>query len=206
MTITAKATATPSYRRAYVQPREITRDPAFTVRDIREDHVRTLYAALRNSGRLDPVLVWEDLRDPDRLRLVLLDGQHILAAYENQRRKTKVAKGIPVRIVTCDEITAHRLAAQRNSRDKLPLTFAEKMNLAWRLVWLADAALSKADIVGDTGASRTTVHNMRQRRRAMIAAGKQPTGEWWRDAKDTPPEQPEETDMEARIAELADTL
>lgn len=57
-----------------------------------------------------------------------------------------------------------------------------------------------------TGASRTTVHNMRQRRRAMIAAGKQSTGEWWRDSKDTPPEQPEETDVEAHIAELAETL
>ena len=201
---TAQTPATPTYRRAYVQPREITLDPAFKVRELREDHVRTLLGALRTTGRLDSVLVWEDLRNPERPRLVLLDGQHRLAAYENHRRRSKAGKSIPIRIASCDEVTAHRLAAQRNSRDKLPLTFAEKMNLAWRLVWLADAQLSKADIVGDTGVSRTTVHNMRKRRKEMIAAGKDTSGEWWRDAKDTEAGQPEETDIEARVAELAE--
>lgn len=196
----------PKYRYATVQHREITIDRDFTVREIREDHVRTLLAALRTGGRLDRLLVWEDLRDPQRPRLVLLDGQHRLSAYHNHRQGKGALLPVPVRIVTCDELTAHRLTAQRNSKDKLPLSFAEKMNLAWRLVWLADAKLSKAEIVSDTGASRTTVHNMRRRRRAMIAAGKEPTGEWWRDAKDSPPCQPEETDVESKIKELAEVL
>lgn len=205
-TATYQPPTTPAYRRAYVQPREITLDPAFKVRETREVHVKTLLTALRTTGRLDPVLVWDDQRDPERPRLVLLDGLHRLAAYENRRRRTQDAKSIPVRIVSCDVVTAHRLSAQRNSRDKLPLTFAEKMDLAWRLVWLADAQLSKADIVGDTGVSRTTVHNMRKRRKVMIAMASEPTGEWWRDAKDARPGTSEETDMEARIAELAEPL
>ena len=205
-TTNSPVTTTPTYRRAIIQPREITHDTSFTVRDIRDDHVRTLLTALRTTGRLDPVLLWDDQRDPERPRLVLLDGQHRLAAYHNDRRRKSGTQGIPARIVSCDEVMAHRLAAQRNSRDKLPLTCAEKMNLAWRLVWLADAQLSKADIMNDTGVGRTTVHNMRVRRKAMIAAGQEPTGEWWRDRKDTPLDQPEEIDMEARIADLAEAL
>jgi hypothetical protein len=200
------ATAAPTYRRAFVQNREITHDPAFAVRGLQCHHIRTLLIVLRQTGRLEPILLWDDRRDPERHRLVLLDGQHRAAAYANHRRNTKVAKSIPARIVCCDEVTAHRLAAQRNSRDKLPLTFAEKMNLAWRLVWLADAKLSKADIVGDTGVSRTTVHNMRQRRKAMIAAEITATGEWWRDSRDDTPGKPEETDMEAKIKAYAETF
>lgn len=40
----------------------------------------------------------------------------------------------------------------------------------------------------------------------MIAAGKEPTGEWWRDAKDNPTDQQEETNMDAKITALAEPL
>lgn len=202
---------TPSYRKAHVHAREVFHDTAFAVRDAQPHHVRTLLTALRNTGRLEPILVWDDRRDPSRPRLVLLDGQHRLAAYANLRRGSGAGAGagakVPVRIVSCDEVMARRLSAQRNSRDKLPLTKAERLNLAWRLVWLKDAVLSKAEIVSDTGASRSTVGNMRHRRQAMIAAGAQETGDWFRDRRDGAGDwQPDEGNPAARIASFTDAL
>lgn len=196
----------PSNRCAYVQPREINHDPKFAIRQIQEHHVRTLLTALRTTGKLDPILLWDDRRDPQQPRLTLIDGQHRVAAHINQQSSGKRTKGVLARIISCDEITAHRLAAQRNSKDKLPLTFSEKMDLAWRLVWLSEAALSKAEIVSDTGVSRTTVHNMRKRRREMLEAGNEPTGEWWRDSKDNTPEAQEETNLTKKVRQYAEAL
>ncbi|MCC1482323.1 ParB N-terminal domain-containing protein [Roseibaca sp. Y0-43] len=206
MTAKAKTPRTPTYRRANVNLREINFDPEFSIRDIQEHHVRTLVAALRTKGKLDPILLLDDKRNPEQPKLTLIDGHHRVAAYKTQQRSQKHPKPVNALIVSCDEITAHRLAAQRNSKDKLPLTTTEKLNLAWKLVWLSEAALSKAEIVNDTGVSRTTVHNMRKRRRQMLEAGKEPTGEWWKDSKDNSLGTQEETDLDKKLEKYVDAL
>lgn len=80
------------------------------------------------------------------------------------------------------------------------------MDLAWRLVRACNGILSKAEIARDVGVGTTTIAKMRRRRREMIAAGQEPTGEWWRDAADKELEAPEEQDLAHEIAEHYERL
>lgn len=193
-------------RNAYVQPREITELDEFFSRPIDRAHVRTLAQTIERKETLDRIVLWHDDRDPERPRLVLLDGRHRLAAYRAARGTRKGHnRGIPARILTCDRATAHLRAVEDNAKNRLALTTWQRMDAAWHLVRLFDDnGLSKRQIRDATGASERTVANMRVRWREMIAADKEPTGEWRRDRSDEAwqPAEPEEYEqlIETRLA------
>jgi ParB-like chromosome segregation protein Spo0J len=161
---------------------QILKDSHFRARsgEVERAHVRTLVGAIRNSGKLDPVLVWRSPDADEIERYTLLDGAHRLAAY----KAALWSGGIPARVVSCDRRAALLLAAGANAKDTLPLTTAEKWDMAWRLVMEPDAGFSKAEIAGTTGVSSRTVANMRLRLRVMKATGQEPSGNWRRDRTD----------------------
>lgn len=184
---------------------EIIVDELFRARqgDLDRAHVRVLASALTGGGRLDPLCVWQDPSRTDGA-LVLLDGAHRLGAYWAAKRQG----GIPVKVALCDRRTALLIAAAANSKDKLPLHYSEKADMAWRLVRQDEARYSKAEIASATMVSRRTVATMRSRWRQMKEEGREPTGSWGRDRRDlaadwTPEGQLEGVAREREIRELS---
>lgn len=178
------APATPLYRRANIQPREVTILNEFCVRETGPDKslIRALTQTLRIKRKLDPVLLWDDRRDPDNPRLVLLDGMHRLAAYRSIHKQDEGrTRGVPARIVQCDLRTAMLMSLSANTRDCLPLSPTERTNAAWRLVRHPEILFSKSEIARAAGVSTRTIANMRRRFKEMIRDGSEPIGVWWRD-------------------------
>ncbi len=179
--------ATEHGERRYLLAPEIATDDAFQFRQTgtQKAHVRSLVQTLRTVGDLDPVLIWEET-DADGTptgRLVLLDGQHRLAAYATAKGPRE---GIPAVVVKGDRGAAMLAAVKANSRESLPLTKNERMDAAWRLVRLPGRRLKVREVAGASGAAPRTVDMMRKRWAAMVAEEKQPTGQWWRDRQDEP--------------------
>lgn len=210
--ITAKAT---SRTLRMLAPADITSDPAFAFRhEARPDRAftRVLSQALRTCGALDPILVWAEEEDGKPTgRYPLLDGAHRLAAIRSVRGPSGSRKPIPVVVLSGDRKAATLAALRANSRETLPLTMQERLDGAWRLVRDTRCAFTVSETAGASGVSSRTVDNMRKRWKAMQATGRQPTGEWWRDSKDTLPsaeETPEMTDAqrEAQKIELANAV
>ena len=198
--------------RRHLLPREITVDPTFQFRHTGNDkaHVRGLAQTLRSTGSLDPILVWDEQDDAGKLtgRLVLLDGGHRLDAYSTAKGHRE---GIPARVLNGDREEAMVAAIQANSRESLPLTKQEKMDAAWRLVRLPGKRLTVPTVAAAAGIASRSVDNMRKRWAAMMAAGREASGHWWRDRQDEPPEMedhPEMTDEErqAAVAKLAEGI
>lgn len=174
MKINANSDTKLAYRNAQVQPRDITWLDDFSMRDdgLIKAHIRILAQTLKNTGKLDRVLLWKDNRVSDNPRLVLLDGAHRLAAYRSINRLGKGNnRGIPATIVECDMKTAHLLALAGNTKDCLPLTATERANAAWRLVMHSTIKFSKAEIARAAGVAPRTVANMRKRFKEMTNAG-----------------------------------
>jgi ParB-like chromosome segregation protein Spo0J len=195
-----------------VQPGEITWLDEFTLREtgLNKAHIRILAQTVKNNGRLDRVLLWQDERDPANLRLVLLDGAHRLAAYRSvQRQGRGHNRGIPAMIVECDAKTAHLLALAGNTKDSLPLTATERANAAWRLVMHSTIKFSKAEIARAAGVAPRTVANMRRRFKEMAETGEKPSGTWWKDRQGNHEDNPfEYTDEElaAKVAAVTTAL
>lgn len=199
--------------RRYLLPRDITQDANFQFRHTGLDkgHVRGLLQTLRATGGLDPILVWAETEDTEGTptgRLVLLDGHHRLSAYATAGGKRK---GLPAIVLKGSREEAMLEAVRANSRESLPLTKNERMDAAWRLVRLPGKRLTVPAIAGASGVAPRSVDNMRKRWVLMLAEAKEPTGHWWRDRQDAPPEmkdRPEMTDKEreATISQLATVL
>lgn len=171
---------TASRERCRVPLFKIVRNGDFVVRRGALDraHVRVLAGALRSSGRLDPVLLWQGPDQSEKDRYTLLDGAHRVAAYQSAKSGHE---SIPAVVVTCNRRTALLLAAQANSKDTLSLTYAEKADMAWRLVREPEAKYSKAEIATATGVSERTVATMRQRWKELQREKREPSGNWNRD-------------------------
>ena len=193
---------TPKVERRHLYPREVTLDPAFQFRHYENDkaHVRSLIQVLHTVGDLDPILVWQEKAadGKETERLILLDGRHRLAAYANVKGH---CLGIPARIFYGDLEGAMLAAVQANSRESLPLSKNERMDAAWKLVRLPGRRITVRAVAGAAGVAPRTVDMMRKRWLSMVATGKQPTGQWWRDRQDDLAEKmdcPEMTDKERR--------
>ncbi|QFT93196.1 hypothetical protein FIU86_10100 [Roseovarius sp. THAF9] len=162
---------------------KITTDSTFRHRS--GSNSGTLLAALRktlrNTGRLDPVLVWQetDAKDNQTGRLVLLDGHYRLAAYRAEQSAGKIeGRGIPAVLLTGNRIEAHLAALMANSKDTLPLTMQERLNAAWMLVRTYRNGISKPRLAGASGVAERTIANMRQQLRKFAEAGECPDGNW----------------------------
>ncbi len=154
-------------------------------------HKADLAGHIRKTGKtLDPVLLWRDSEDA-KAPLVLIDGEHRLAAYKVVGWK----KGIPAVILHCDRRTALLAALGANAKHVLPLSQTERTDAAWRLVREpVQPPYTRKEIVGMASVSARTVNYMRSRWTEMVKAGQEPTGEWWRD-RSGPSEEREGSEM-----------
>lgn len=189
--------------RRYFLPKAIAIEADFQFRHlgIAKGHVKDLTQSLRTLGELDPVLVWQEVNTEGQQtgRLVLLDGHHRLAAYAAKGRREE----IPADVLQGDRLDAMLAAVRANSRDTLPLTQQERMDAAWRLVRLPGQRVTVPAVAKAAGVGPATVDRMRKRWKVMAADGREPTGHWWRDRQDAPPEcegRPEMTDAERNAA------
>ena len=152
-------------------------------------HLRDLVQALRNVGsKLDPILLWREITGEGLItgRLILLDGEHRLAAYRSVREGSPEAnRAVPAFVLSCDRTEALLRALSANAKAALPLTANERADGAWRLVRDSKANLSIARIAKASGASSRRVSYMRVRAKELTAAKATIAGEWWRDRQDT---------------------
>lgn len=161
-----KATAVlPKPTKRRVPQKEITTDetvfqPRFAV--LEERQIATLQDALRRSGDLDPIALWED---PDTGALTVADGHHRLEAYKRERPKANV----PALLFKCDRQTALLLPMRDNAKARLSLTYEERANWAWRMT-AEGVDLSANGVAGLCSISKRTVVTMRTTKAQLMAA------------------------------------
>ncbi len=157
-------------------------------------HKADLAGHIRKTGKaLDPVLLWRDSEasDDTNAPLVLIDGEHRLAAYKAVGWK----RGVPAIILHCDRRAALLAALGTNAKQVLPLSRTERTDAAWRLVREpVEPSYTRKEIVGMASVSARTVNYMRSRWAEMVKAGQEPTGEWGRD-RSGPSEEREGSEM-----------
>lgn len=137
---------------------------------LNEAHVAGLVEVLKQGSHLDPVALWED---PDTGKLTVADGHHRLEAY---RRHGK-ARNIPASVYRCDKGTAFLIPIQDNAKARLPLTYDDRANWAWKLT--VEGTQSKATVVASCAISDGTVAFMRRVWRELQARGEEAPKTWW---------------------------
>lgn len=154
-----------------LEPKDIRRlVPVFQPRSLDgrlvedEAHIRVLQDAIGNPEKpnsLDPLLVWWSGQ-----QWYVIDGFHRLQAYF----RAEVRMRVPVSVFAGTLEEAMAAAAAANSKDKLPMTSRDKMNMAWRLVRFTEK-LSKAAIASDCAIASRSVANMRKVKAQLIEQG-----------------------------------
>lgn len=139
-------------------------------RGLNEAHVAALQDVLRQGCQLDPLCLWED---PATGALTVADGHHRLEAY---RRHGK-ARNIPASVYRCDKRTALLIPIQDNAKARLPLSYDDRANWAWKLT--VEGEQSKATVVASCGISDGTVAHMRRVWRELQAKGEEAPKSWW---------------------------
>lgn len=201
MAHTAKA---PPQRAASVALAQITTSDDFWFRTGGVDpaHKADLASTIRNTGRaLDPVLLWQPNTDKPET-LILLDGEHRVAAYQAAKWQGEIPALI---LVGVDRRAALGAALKANSKRTLGLTQAERMDAAWRLVREPVMPRFKVrEIAFLADVAVRTVKYMRSRFRVMHEEKTEITGSWARD-RHTLPDSDDEAgglDDAARRAEI----
>ncbi|AOZ69950.1 hypothetical protein LPB142_11960 [Rhodobacter xanthinilyticus] len=170
-------------RVASVTLNQITRSGDFCFRAGGTDpaHKADLASTLRNTGRaLDPVLLWQPNADKPET-LVLLDGEHRVAAYQAAKWLGEIPALI---LVGVDRRAALGAALKANSKRTLGLTQAERMDAAWRFVREPVTPRFKVrEIAFLADVSERAVKYMRSRFRTMHEEKIEITGSWARDRK-----------------------
>jgi hypothetical protein len=105
---------------------------------LNEAHVSTLLDVLKQGSEFDPLALWED---PVTGKLTVADGHHRLEAH---RRHGK-ARHIHALVYRCDARTALLIPIQDNAKARLPLTYDDRANWAWRLSSLSVSLWSILD-------------------------------------------------------------
>jgi hypothetical protein len=118
----------------------------------RHDHIFDMARAVRDKVKLPPITVF-----PVGREYYVMDGHHRLAAYGT----AGWTEGIPARVFLGSLREAERVALRGNSRDKLPMAKADKLNAAWRLVKQEYPKDSARSIATDANVGTSTVDNMR---------------------------------------------
>lgn len=206
----------PRPKRISLTPDLITDEGRFEHRAgrISPSHVETLARTLRANKRLDPIWVWQEVDESDNPTgtFELMDGRHRLAAYEANFKKDRREHylNIPVHIFEGSEVIAALKALALNSKDKLALTFSEKLDAAWKIVArdLKNEA-TKPMVARAAGISERTVLNMRNKRNEIIKAGKELPSAWfaarsWPEESGGTPQTDEQE--EAEIEQLKNAL
>lgn len=199
---------------AYIDHHQLTIDPSFRHRKQTENnaHLAQLRKTLRNVGKLDAILVWqeEDEKGIQTGRLVLLDGHFRVLAYRAEASEGKRdGKGIPSLLAKGTRVEAELAALRANTKDALPLTAPERADAAWSLVRRYQTEISKSDLAKASGVSERTIAYMRSKYREFLKDKTAPSGEWWRDRK-WPEEAnytgPSDAEREHLIAALSNSI
>ena len=144
----------------------------FQPRPVAEWHISPMISAIKAGRGLPPLLVYRV-----GSRTLLLDGHHRREAY----RRAKFAKPVPVEFFEGTPREAVLEARARNSTPKLPMSGAERMNDAWRLVKLG--GLSKAQISKAANVSDGIVATMRRALKTLSTEDAEGC-RTWREARD----------------------
>jgi len=155
------------------QPRDI--QAAFLATD---GHVKGLAEAVKEGGAdaFDPLTVWWSGRG-----WYVIDGHHRLMALRKVQRERSGSKieTVPVTVFTGTLNDAISQSAALNSKDKLPMRKADKLERAWKLVCLD--GMTKKQIHEATTISGRTIATMREKRRGLLAREEQPLEWFWKD-------------------------
>lgn len=163
---------TPQGRITTLKLKQIALAPSvFQVRQIQDSyehyisdrHSETLKACIGASpdGTLEPITVWWSGR-----RWIAIDGHHRIEAYRRLDRERKGKLGdIPVTVFEGTLGAAISRSIELNTRDKLPMTHADKANAAWRLIVEGDQ--TQAEISRITTIHRNTLSTMSKVAREM---------------------------------------
>ncbi len=128
----------------------------FYAKSLSDAHSETLKACLKASPTqtLEPIIVWWSGK-----RWIALDGHHRVEAYRRLERETKgTLQSVPVETFEGSLEAAITKSIELNARDKLPMTYDDKANAAWRLI--AVGSLSKSEISRVTTVHRNTLTKM----------------------------------------------
>lgn len=121
-----------------------------------QERVEEIARGLDGSNLDEPIHVWWSGK-----RWIVIEGHHRHAAYLYKQAKEGVKFDIPV--------TAHPdtpleealgMAGRLNSRDKVKISQAEKLNCAWRMVCMGEGSIRQQSI--QSGATTSTISNMRK--------------------------------------------
>ncbi|MEW6640648.1 MAG: ParB N-terminal domain-containing protein [Pseudomonadota bacterium] len=158
------------------QPRNV--HDAFLASD---GHINTLAEAVKDGGVdvFDPLLVWWSGQ-----AWYVIDGHHRLDAIRqahDDRPKLGITD-VPVKVFSGSLDDAIAQSVARNSKDKLPMKQADKLESAWRLIAL-NSAMTKDQLRDVTSVSLRTIANMRKKRRELVDQGLDPMGLSWLDVK-----------------------
>ncbi len=168
-----------------LRPKEISRNVAvFQPRELRgnlaedEQHISVLVKAIGDPKKprmLDPILVWWS-----GARWIVIDGHHRLLAYH----RAGVTAPVPLEVFRGSLEEAVGAAAAANSKNKLPMSEADKLNMAWRLT-VHFPERSKRKVARDCSISERSVANMREALGKLRARGVavEDIPDNWKDAK-----------------------
>jgi ParB-like chromosome segregation protein Spo0J len=153
-----------------------TAEGAFQPRDIEtawlatDSHVKALAEAVKNADgyAFDPITIWWSGR-----HWYVIDGHHRIMAYRRAKKEDEKLKieAVPVTVFEGTVEQAIQEAVTLNSKDKLPMSKADKLERAWKLVCLNADEMTKEQIVKATTVSARTVANMRRERRVLLEQG-----------------------------------
>ncbi|NDW03953.1 ParB/RepB/Spo0J family partition protein [Jiella pacifica] len=130
-----------------------------------QDLVRALQSKPEERPFLDPILV-----TAIGSRFYCIDGHYRIAAYQTHG----LTHSVPVTFFEGSLEDAISAAIEANTKVVLPLTHAERMDAAWRLVCLASH--SKAQQAEACGVSQSTIAKLRRLLRELLE--NDPAGEW----------------------------
>jgi len=143
-----------------------------------EAHITVLIKAIGDPQKprmLDPILVWWSGK-----RWVVTDGHHRRQAY----LRARVTAPVPVEVFRGSLEEAVGAAAAANSKNKLPMSETDKLNMAWRLtVHFPDR--SKSKVADDCAISQRSVAYMRNTRDMLLSRGVtiEDIPDTWKEAK-----------------------
>jgi hypothetical protein len=179
------------FRAAMFQPRQ-TRGSAWkrdkSTAPETTKHIATLMEACRTQGMklLDPIEVWWSGK-----AFFVLDGHHRLAAYAQINRdahnagKKKPYPEVNVKVFTGTLVEAKRHSDLMNSKDKLPIPKADKMERCWQELCseFPEMIGSSRELQRRLGVSKGTQTNMTAIRDALRKHGVKPQHHKWQEVK-----------------------
>lgn len=165
-------------QKARLQVAEITTRPEdfqFRAEELDPYHAGELLKAIEQGSDVGPLDVW---LDPDSGSYVVLDGHHRLAAHKQAGTQAR----IPV-IIHHGTINEVRLVAlEDNAKARLPMSQAERLDAAWRLVQVTNDdggyVYTKPAIAGAAGVGTRTVPTMRKVMKQLLEAGEDLPERW----------------------------